>query len=187
MQAWTSHPVAVHVTENHNPKENEHQTRIDRPSQRCTKPSGGRGTGGAHQSRERQEKKKTAETGAPCRSQRRQWNFLSLLDARRSSEYICTREPTAKKCSLAVSGYRRVAKRRGPTSIKCSLLLMFTDCTPICCSVMSPGSINPMSMGASTHQTILQTAPKSNVFMNQALNLKPDSRIQHSIRTSVIH
>ena len=107
-EAWTSHPVAVHVTENHNPKENEHQTRIDRPSQRCTKPSGGRGTGGAHQSRERQEKKKTAETGAPCRSQRRQWNFLNLLDARRSSEYIYApgnpRPRNAPLLSLATAG-----------------------------------------------------------------------------------
>ena len=37
---------------------------------------------------------------------------------------------TAKKCSLAVSGYRRVGKRRGLTSINCALpiILMFTDC-----------------------------------------------------------
>ena len=50
---------------------------------------------------------------------------------------------TAKECSLAVSGYRRVGKRRGLTSINCALpiILMFTDCIHhFFCSVMSPGS-----------------------------------------------
>ena len=36
---------------------------------------------------------------------------------------------TAKKCSLAVSGYRKVGTRRSLTSINCALpiIFMFTD------------------------------------------------------------